>query len=402
MDSLAPISVADWRPVPTRETIAAAEVGDGVVSVRWSDGRRSPFHALWLRDNCPCPHCVSPVTREQLFEIADSPADLAIAAAAADPQGGGLTVAWSDGHHGRFAAGWLRAHAYDPESRAERSAGPSAVLWGGERAAALPVFDHDAVTTDESALESWLRAVRDVGLTLVRGLPAQPGMVATLARRISFIRESNFGVLFDVVSKPNPDSSAYTAVNLPPHTDLPTRELQPGLQFLHCLVNDATGGDSVFVDGFAIAAALRAEHPADFALLATTPVAFWNKDNRTDYRCSAPIIALDGAADAGGEVREIRCANFLRGPLDAPADRVAAFYRAYRRFIAFGREAQFRVQRRLTPGDCWVFDNRRVLHARTAFDPASGRRHLQGCYVDRDELLSRLRVLQRTPVAPPA
>jgi gamma-butyrobetaine dioxygenase len=50
---------------------------------------------------------------------------------------------------------------------------------------------------------------------------------------------------------------------------------------------------------------------------------------------------------------------------------------------------------RLRAGDMWVFDNRRVLHSRTKFDPSSGKRHLQGCYVDRDELMSRGRVLER-------
>jgi gamma-butyrobetaine dioxygenase len=54
------------------------------------------------------------------------------------------------------------------------------------------------------------------------------------------------------------------------------------------------------------------------------------------------------------------------------------------------------VQRRLRAGDMWAFDNRRVMHARTEFDPSTGRRHLQGCYVDRDELLSRWRVLSRS------
>jgi gamma-butyrobetaine dioxygenase len=43
-----------------------------------------------------------------------------------------------------------------------------------------------------------------------------------------------------------------------------------------------------------------------------------------------------------------------------------------------------------------VFDNRRVLHGRAAFDPATGHRHLQGFYVDRGEFDSRLRVLART------
>ncbi len=126
-------------------------------------------------------------------------------------------------------------------------------------------------------------------------------------------------------------------------------------------------------------------------MLTTTPMEFWNKDAASDYRCSAPIIALDGR----GEVAELRYANFLRGPIDAAAANMPAVYRAYRQFLRLSRDPALRVVRRLQPGDVWVFDNRRVLHARTAFDPSTGRRHLQGCYVDRDELLSRIRVVER-------
>jgi gamma-butyrobetaine dioxygenase len=52
---------------------------------------------------------------------------------------------------------------------------------------------------------------------------------------------------------------------------------------------------------------------------------------------------------------------------------------------------------RLAPGDCLVFDNTRVLHARTAFsmNPGSPERHLQGCYADLDGLASTLAVLKR-------
>ena len=49
---------------------------------------------------------------------------------------------------------------------------------------------------------------------------------------------------------------------------------------------------------------------------------------------------------------------------------------------------------RLTPGDCLIFDNTRVLHARTAFSVTGGR-HLQGCYADLDGLASTLAVLRR-------
>ncbi|MEB2649862.1 gamma-butyrobetaine dioxygenase [Pseudomonas siliginis] len=383
------VAVADFRTYPLISALGGVQgLADRVV-IEWADGRVSPFHHVWLRDNCPCDQCVYSVTREQVFESVDAAEDLQPLATRIDTDGC-LRIDWQDGHLSRFDPGWLRAHAYDDESRAERLAGkPQPRLWHSDLQ--LPVFDYTALMNDNAALLQWLLAVRDIGLTQVRGVPTEPGSLKLIAQRISFIRESNFGVLFNVQSKADADSNAYTAFNLPLHTDLPTRELQPGLQFLHCLVNDAEGGESIFVDGFAIADALRLEDPQLFEALCEIPVEFRNKDRHSDYRCLAPIIALD----ALGRVTEIRMANFLRGAFDTSVAQMPLLYRAYRRLIAMTREPRFRLMQRLKPGELWCFDNRRTLHARNAFDPATGARHFQGCYVDRDELLSRILVLQR-------
>ncbi|TDV47749.1 gamma-butyrobetaine dioxygenase [Pseudomonas helmanticensis] len=382
-------AVADFRTYPLISALGGVQSLADRVAIEWADGRISPFHHVWLRDNCPCPQCVYNVTREQVFESVDAAEDLKPAAVHIDTDGC-LRIDWQDGHLSRFDPGWLRAHAYDDDSRAERLAGkPEPYLWRSDLQ--LPVFDYSALMNDNAALLQWLIAVRDIGLTQVRGVPTEPGSLKLIAQRISFIRESNFGVLFNVQSKADADSNAYTAFNLPLHTDLPTRELQPGLQFLHCLVNDAEGGESIFVDGFAIADALRSEDPASFQALCEIPVEFRNKDRHSDYRCLAPIIALD----ALGRVAEIRMANFLRGAFDTSVEQMPRLYRAYRRFIAMTREPRFRLMQRLNSGELWCFDNRRTLHARNAFDPATGARHFQGCYVDRDELLSRILVLQR-------
>lgn len=382
-------AVADFRTYPLISALSGVQSLADRLSIEWADGRISPFHHAWLRDNCPCQQCVYNVTREQVFEIVDAAHDLTPAAAhiATD---GCLHIDWQDGHLSRFDPGWLRAHAYDDQSRAERlAAKPKAYLWRSDLQ--LPVFEYAALMDDNTALLQWLIAVRDIGLTQVRGVPTEPGSLKLIAQRISFIRESNFGVLFNVQSKADADSNAYTAFNLPLHTDLPTRELQPGLQFLHCLVNDAKGGESIFVDGFAIADALRQEDPESFQALCEIPVEFRNKDRHSDYRCLAPIIALN----ALGQVSEIRMANFLRGAFDTSVEQMPLLYRAYRRFIAMTREPRFQLMQRLNPGELWCFDNRRTLHARNAFDPATGARHFQGCYIDRDELLSRILVLQR-------
>jgi gamma-butyrobetaine dioxygenase len=382
-------AVADFRTYPLISTLSGVQSLADRVAIEWADGRISPFHHVWLRDNCPCERCVYNVTREQVFEIVDAAEDLKPAAAHIDTDGC-LRIDWQDGHLSRFDPGWLRAHAYDDDSRAERLAGkPKPYLWRSDLQ--LPVFEYTALMNDNAALLQWMIAIRDIGLTQVRGVPTEPGSLKLIAQRISFIRESNFGVLFNVQSKADADSNAYTAFNLPLHTDLPTRELQPGLQFLHCLVNDAEGGESIFVDGFAIADALRSEDPAAFQALCEIPVEFRNKDRHSDYRCLAPIIALD----ALGRVAEIRMANFLRGAFETSVEQMPLLYRAYRRFIAMTREPRFRLMQRLNAGELWCFDNRRTLHARNAFDPGTGARHFQGCYIDRDELLSRILVLQR-------
>ena len=366
-------------------------LGESALRLVWDDGRCSEYHYLWLRDNCPCTACISEISREQIFEICDVPLSIRPASATLT-EDGRLDIVWDhEAHKSRYHPGWLREHCYSDEARAARVQPP--VIWDKEQIdRALPRYKFADIMEDDRVLLSWLRDQRDYGLCLVQGVPTLPGTVQSIANRISFIRETNFGVLFDVQSKPDANSAAYTTLRLPLHTDLPTRELQPGLQFLHCLVNDASGGESILVDGFRIAEEMREHYPEDFAALSTLPMDFYNKDRDTDYRFRATALKLD----SDGNVIEVRIANFLRGPLDLPAGDITALYKAYRQFMLLTRESRFQYFRQLQAGDMIVFDNRRALHARNAFDLQTGNRHLQGCYVDRDELLSRIRVLERT------
>ena len=86
----------------------------------------------------------------------------------------------------------------------------------------------------------------------------------------------------------------------------------------------------------------------------------------------------------------------MRAPVRAPFERMEAVYDGIQTFFRLASAPALRAVFPIRAGDLLAFDNHRVLHARTAFDPSSGTRHLVGCYLDRDELLSRLRVLART------
>jgi alpha-ketoglutarate-dependent taurine dioxygenase len=54
-------------------------------------------------------------------------------------------------------------------------------------------------------------------------------------------------------------------------------------------------------------------------------------------------------------------------------------------------------ERLMKPGECVIFDNRRVLHARRAFAPGDEgqERWLRGAYIDKDPFLSKMKVLAR-------
>jgi gamma-butyrobetaine dioxygenase len=150
------------------------------------------------------------------------------------------------------------------------------------------------------------------------------------------------------------------------------------------------GGDTGLVDGFAAAADLRATDHAAFDVLARNSVPFGYLDPTAELRASQPLILLSPR----GRIRAVRFNNRSAQPLRLPYTDVIAFYAAYRRWAGLLAEPERQLNLRLAPGDCLIFDNTRILHARTAFS-ATGGRHLQGCYADLDGLASTVAVLRR-------
>ena len=254
-----------------------------------------------------------------------------------------------------------------------------------------PTFDGPAVLTDDEALLEWLVALRGFGVSRLRDVPPLPDVVGEVAARVGIVRETNFGVLWDVRSEADPITNANTPLALPPHVELATREYQPGLQFLHCIENSAAGGRGVYVDGFRVAEILRDEHPEDYAVLTSVPWQWANRSKVSDYRwASTPIVV-----DQSGRVTEVRIGNWLRAPLAAPFELVEAAYVAYRRLFDLTYRDDPAVSVSFTAGDLVAFDNRRILHGREAYAAGNGSRWLRGCYSERDELSSRIRILQR-------
>jgi gamma-butyrobetaine dioxygenase len=382
------VDMAEPARFASERRLVAAESSGGAITLAWDDGSSVRLHPLWLRSECACPVCRDRVTLERTFDQFRLPPELAAQVEVSAE--GALRLTWPDGHVSLFDPGWLYLNARGEGPESTGRGNPR--LWhAADLAGAIPTFEHQAIMREPRALHAWLTALRDVGLTLLAGVPAAEREVERIARRISLPRDSNFGAVFDVMTMANANSNAYTAIELPPHVDLPTREYQPGCQFFHCLDNQAAGGESTYVDGFAVAEHLRAEEPEIFRVLSTAPLGFRFCDAVSDYVWHAPALVLD----EHGALREVRFIPWLMTPLAAEPERFAPIYAALRRFADLTRDPRFQLRIKLTAGTMSAFDNRRVLHGRAAFEPASGRRHFQGCYIEHEEIESRIRVLER-------
>ena len=361
-------------------------VQDDMLVVTWTDDTTTQFPTIWLRDNCPSGF--HPETHERLLDLLAI--DEAPVLISATLDGDFAVLDYDDGHISRMELAVLSAHR--PGRRAHDAGDIPEQLWRADFGAdGIARYSSAKIMADDHALTLWMRDTAKFGLTIVEHLQDNIDAGVDVAQRVGFLRTTNFGTTFEVINKPDPNNLAYTSVALPLHTDLPNQEVPPGYQFLHCLANDATGGGSLFADGFAMAEDLRQDDPEAFRLLCEVAIPFRFSDREADIRVHQPVITLG----ASGQVIEIRYNAHLAGVFDMPTEIMPAYYRAYRAYMAKTRDPKYRIGLRLKAGEMVVFDNRRILHGRDAFDPSTGFRHLHGCYVDRGEFFSRLRLLAR-------
>tara|TARA_Y100001978_G_scaffold174932_1_gene166858 strand:+ start:39 stop:839 length:801 start_codon:yes stop_codon:yes gene_type:complete len=254
-------------------------------------------------------------------------------------------------------------------------------------------IDYSEIISGDEGLKKWLQQLHFLGISIVKNAPTDVNSGFDILKNISHTRETFFKTPFEVIDIPNPNNSAYTAAGLRNHIDLPYYEIAPGYQFLHCLVNNATGGQSVAVDGFKVIDFLKNNHPSDYEVLVNTPVKFVNRDYTTNTIrvMHKPIITLDHNND----YNDIRFSVAYMGVMDCHPEKMDHFYSAYRNLFSLLHDEKFEINFRMQAGDIFSFNNRRVLHGRKEYDANSGERHLQGYYMDRDEIIGRLNYIEK-------
>jgi len=361
------------------------------LEITWNDGCRARFHAIWLMDNGLDDETRSPVNGQRLTGVLDIP-DAAVLTVAQVTETGDLCVVIApDMKQLTFPSRWLKDHIYDGVRTNEIGYLDSAVtLWGADFQNQIPTEKWDEVCRSQSVLAGWLSAVQHYGFAVLQGLPVISGQLCQVAELFGCVRETNYGRWFDVRSEINPNNLAYTNLGLQAHTDNPYRDPVPTLQLLACLENSVDGGHSILVDGFNVADRLRQENLDAFDVLSRYNARFdYQGSKNVHLKAKKPVIELG----PDGEILAIRFNNRSSAPVvDVPYDDMEKYYAALRSFATLIENETMQVRFKLSPGELFIVDNTRVLHARSAFS-SSGSRWLQGCYADKDGLLSTLRII---------
>ena len=371
--------------------ISKIEKNSNYLKVVWDDGEESKFNYLWLRDNCPTAHDKD--SRHRMFNILNVSPDINPKNYNLD-ESGSLEIEWSEGDHkSSYDPKWLRENCYTIRNK-EKYISPYK-LWDSSLQNNLGSIeiDYEEILNSEEGLIKWLELLHHTGIAIVKNAPIEKDSGFKVLNRISHTRETFFKTPFEVINIPKPNNSAYTSHALRNHMDLPWFENPPGYQFLHCLINSAKGGNSSAVDAFAVADYLRKNEEDIFDVLVNTPLKFRDKDYTQEAVRSfyGPAISLT----KDGDYNDVRYSIATLDALDCHPDKMDAIYKALHRFGNLLHDQKYQINFRLEPGDIFSFNNRRLLHGRTEFDPNSGHRHLQGYYMDRDEIIGRLSYLKK-------
>lgn len=368
------------------DSIVRADNGLDVVFA----GREAPlnFTWFWLRDHGVDEDSLDPDTLQRRVDTFSLPQDIAPTNVQIDEQNEEILIDWADAPQTRISGRQLAAAVGEAPETRDLASSRERTLWGKDAPLTdMPSVTFEAVMRGDGGLRAWLENIVQFGFSLVEDVPANEGATQALAERIGRVQQTIFGGMWRLSAElKDHGDSAYSTQYLEPHTDSSYYHDAPGLQMFNCLEFDGKGGESVQVDGFAIAERIRRQDPEAWQTLTEIVVPAHYLEPGVHLRAERPALRLN----ARGELVQLTFNNYDRAPFLLDPETEKRFYRAYSVLHDHVMDQDNWVKIPLRPGMVLIFDNWRNLHGRMGY---VGKRVFYGCYISRAEFESRLRVL---------
>ncbi|WVQ94272.1 hypothetical protein IAU59_001351 [Kwoniella sp. CBS 9459] len=398
-----------------------------------------------LRDACTCKMCQDPSTKQKLITTGQAMRE----ATAAQPIIS-LSQYPSPSHHSFLSVTWKptpetqhvqHVPVWKLRALADRLQGDGMYtkphfqrkLWDNEtitQSPSLRIPFSEVSTQSPRIMFKLLEQLQVYGLVVIEGVPTDPTdnedcWLRKVMGYIGEIRNTFYGETWNVKSVKQSKNVAYTDLDLGLHMDLLYFSSPPRFQALHCLRNRVNGGMSYFVDSFKVAFDLPMNI---FNILTQHKIPYiYNNDNhflRFRHPVLSPGLSLANPHSAVNWSPPFRDIGQTSSPPEAFDDSMSSRIRGFR-FAALQEqkvydaiaefeqrlaEEHYKHSFTMKEGDLVLFDNRRVLHARTAFhDKTDAEREkegiqliegeptrwLKGCYLDGEVVWDKLAVLKK-------
>ncbi|KAL2860932.1 putative Gamma-butyrobetaine hydroxylase subfamily [Aspergillus lucknowensis] len=372
-----------------------------------TNGRPCELSFIRLRDGCKCPLCVDVHSKQRKFRFSDIPLD--IKANSFQWDGKSLALTWNKDVPGFKASHVTRYDAKELHYAFDRGYKDSVGLerhrtgWNKDSMKSLQHWiSYEDYMHDNDKFAIAMRFLATLGLVFVKGIPDSREMVEKIATRMGPVRDSFYGRTWDVRTVPQARNVAYTNQFLGFHMDLMYMNDPPGFQLLHCLRNSCDGGESLFADTFRIAAVMKTNNRHYFDILANTSLTYEYQHKDNSYQNTWPVFEARPTTNPLNTVTHVNYSPPFQGfrqpepgaKLSIPREQEELA--ALSHFARLLESEQNIFELKLQPGECVIFENRRVVHARRQFNTTSGERWLAGAYVDEDAVLSRFQVLKES------
>ena len=337
-----------------------------------------------MRDNSQDPETRSPINGQRLISLNEIPENISIISASIENNTLKVTF-FPEQKTIFYEIDWLEKNSYENFKPTQKGWVSGICKTWDSNLEVIPLENFNDLQKNKKNLNDWIGDVLKFGFGKITNGPVESGALFKIVDLFGYVRETNYGRHFEVRTEVNPSNLAYTGLGLQAHTDNPYRDPVPTLQILYCLENSADGGENMVVDGFSAIQKLKDENLEFFNVLTDYCAKFeYSGEKGVKLSTRKPIIEL--APD--GELIGIRFNNrSLSAVTDVPFGKMQTWYAAYRRLAEIIDDKRMEVKFKLEPGESFIVDNTRVLHARKGYS-GKGFRWLQGCYADKDSLKS--------------